>query len=95
MMDYYVIEVKAQHGRGPWLPMNIIKSQGGKLAIDLAERIRRKITPKFSRTFHRVRPVSYEEYIEIGTELAGRYNCQDRLDLMENLLIGCDALISA
>lgn len=93
-MDYYVIEVKRLHGQGPWLPVNVVKSQGGRLALELAERIRMKLHPKIVRTFQRVRRVRYEEYINTATDLAGRYHCQDRLDQMENLLIGCDALIS-
>jgi len=93
-MDYYVIEVKRGYEHGPWLPVNVVKSQGGRLALELAERIRMKLHPKITRTFQRVRRVQYKEYLDTATDLADRYNCQNRLDQMENLLIGCDALIS-
>jgi len=93
-MDYFVIEVKAKHGRGLWMPVNVMKSQGGHLAISLAEKIRRKRYPQISRGRQRVRSVRYEEYLSTATQLAGRYRCYDRLDQMENILVGCDALIS-
>ena len=90
-MDYFVVEVLRQNG---WFPVNVMKSQGGRLAIELAERIRRSLHPRFPRHSQRVRRVDHEDYVAIGTELAGRYKCQDRFDRMEDLLVGCDALIS-
>jgi len=94
MMDYYVVEVRAKHGHGLWLAVNVMKSQGGRLAIELAESIRRKTHPQIPKDRQRVRRVGYEEYRSTGTELARHYGCGDRLDQMEQLLIGCDALIS-
>lgn len=94
MMDYFVVEIKSQQGDGPWLPVNVMKSQGGRAALDLADRIRQARYAEIRQDNHRVRRVSYEEYLDTGTDLANRYHCRDRLDQMENILIGCDALIS-
>lgn len=91
-MNCYLIEVATRDV--PWTPINVMKARDGRLAIDMAERIREKLHPQISRSVQRVRRVDHEKYLGIATQLASRYNCLNRLDLLESMFDGCDALIS-
>lgn len=93
-MKHFFVEVKSEHGFGPWIPVNTIRAQSGRLAFAVAEIHRKERYPEIPASRQRVRSVSREEYRRQTAALATRYGYQERARQMEKVRIGCVSLVS-
>lgn len=74
-MNYFVVELKSERGRGPWTTVNVIKAHDGRLAIDLANGILvHMFGTAISQRFHRVRRVDYEEFLWVARAILGEFD---------------------